>query len=84
MTQQNFAGHDPVKCESSICQRCEDYAHGYERGKVKAYFEIEIGDDRHPLECGCVPCRIVRGIVAKVLNSRPAPLDGEVKVFIAR
>ena len=54
------------------------------REKVKAYFEIEIWDDRHPLECGCVPCRIVRGIVAKVLNSRPAPLDGEVKVFIAR
>ena len=56
----------------TICQRCDDYAYGYERGKSKARLEIEVWDGTHAPTCGCEPCRIVRGIVAKVLNSRDA------------
>ena len=64
--------HDPAKCENTICQRCDDFALGYQAGKDKARFEIEIWDDTHARSCACAPCRLVLGIVAKVLNSRDA------------
>ena len=77
----NHAAHDPVACDEAACQRCDDYANGYQRGKAKARFEIEVWDDTHALTCGCEPCRIVRGIVAKAVPAKREPSD---KPFIAR
>lgn len=77
----NHAAHDPVTCDKAACQRCDDYANGYQVGKTKARLELELWDDTHALTCGCEPCRIVGGIVAKVEPAKREPSD---KPFIAR
>lgn len=72
-----MSNHDVTLCKLPTCDACDAFKEGYERGKAKAYFEIEVWDNRHPPECGCTPCRIVRGIIAKALGNRPAPLGRE-------
>ena len=61
--------HDPTGCHLADCQRCEDYAIGYQAGKDKALFEIEVFDDFHVGSCACAPCRIIRGIIAREKHS---------------
>ena len=75
------AAHDPVTCDEAACQRCADFANGYQVGKDKGRLEIELWNDTHALTCRCEPCRIVRGIVAKVV---PAKRETSDKPFIAR
>ena len=56
--------HEPALCTLSSCQRCDDYGEGYASGKSKAYHDVEMEGGTHAYECGCEPCRIVRGILA--------------------
>ena len=67
--------HDVTLCELPICALCDAWAEGYQQGKDKARFELEVWDGTHALTCGCEPCRIVRGILAKVKSSPIPELD---------
>ena len=57
--------HDPALCDLAVCQRCDDYTAGYQRGKEKARFEIEVWDGSHAYGCGCEPCRLAKGIISR-------------------
>lgn len=64
--------HDVTTCREAICPQCTAFEDGYARGKAKARFELEVWDGSHAPGCGCEPCRIVRGILAR--SPRP-PLN---------
>ena len=69
--------HDPALCETVSCELCAAFEDGYQRGKSKARFELEVWDGSHNHGCGCEPCRIVRDLLAR-FPAAPLDLPGPV------
>ena len=64
---------DCPQCEDNLgrpyaAAAAESYRRGYDQGKDKAYFELQVHQPgEHLAGCGCRPCLAVRGLAEKLL-----------------